>query len=189
VASLRASIEREATATEMALTPAPLEDAPGSGLPGRDELCRQLAALRGRAARAPSGTRDQHELRAELATLLFFANTLRSDAQAWRAGLRQAVEELERKEATARRERERVAAERAELVRRRDALQIQIDREAGRMARRKGGECRRTVPVITLRPGFTVSSMTVSSSRRRFRSLKLWLVTLDERHGVLVIRD
>lgn len=45
------------------------------------------------------------------------------------------------------------------------------------------------VPVITLPRGLTVSSMTVSNARRRFRSLKLWVVTVDEARREIVIRD
>lgn len=190
VAGLLAAIEREATATEMVLSPGPVGEGPAPALPGRPELCRQLAALRERVRAASSESADERELRAELATLRCFAQTLRSDAEAWQAGLRRSLEELERQQAVARRERERLAAERAELLLRRDTLQITIDREAGQMARSKRGECRRTVPVITLHPGLTVSSITVSSSRRRFRPPKLWLVTLDDaRHGVLVRRN
>jgi hypothetical protein len=162
----------------------------GPKRPGHEELCGQLAGLRERVAAATCGAAAPGEVRAELATLLFFAKMLRGDAEAWRAGIHQAVQELERKRAAAQRERERAAAEQAQLQLARDALQLQIDHAAGRIARQKGGECRRTVPVVTLRPGLTVSSMTVSSSRRRFRSLKLWLVTLDAaREGVQVVRD
>jgi hypothetical protein len=189
--ALRASIEHEAAATEANLNPGPFQDdARSEELPGHEELCRQLTALRERVERTLLGIEDPRDVRAELATLFFFAGTLRRDAQAWRAGLAHAVAELERKRAQARREEERLAVERAERRYRRRALQAKIDREADAIARHKQGECRRTLPVITLHPGLTVSSMTVSSARTRFRSLKLWLITLNEsRDDILVRRD
>ncbi len=191
VDALRAAVEGEAWATETALDAGAFQDARrGAELPGHDELCRQLTALRHRVDRAPAATESPGELRAELATLLSFAQTLRADAAVWRAGVRLAVAELERHEVAARQERERLAAEQAELLRRRVALQSKIDQEAVRIADSKRGECRRTLPVITLHPGLTVSSMTVSRTRRHFRSVKLWLVTLDDTgHDVLVRPD
>jgi hypothetical protein len=187
IAALTVAIEREAGAIGASLE---YQLGEHSELPGREELCRQLRSLRDRVTRASADAGEAGELRAELATLLCFARTLRSDAEEWRGSIRQTLEALERRRAAARREEERQAAERAELVRRRNALQKRIDQEAGRVARSKRGECRRTLPVITLRPGLTVSSMTVSNSPRRFRSPKLWLVTLDDaRSQVLVTRD
>ena len=189
IAALRASIDHEAAAATLALSLGP-GDVGGADLelPGREELVRQLAALRERVEQASSGGGDPGEVRAELATLVFFAKTLRGDAEVWRAGLHQAVAELERKEMAARLERERLAAEQAEIVRRRQALQTRIDQEAGLIAHQKRGECRRTLPVITLHPGLTVSSMTVSRARGRFRSVKLWLVTLDEGRADVLVR-
>jgi hypothetical protein len=185
--ALRASIERDAAAAEQALDPSAFPEH-GPDLPGRAELCRQLAALRARVERAWSDTDDPAALRAELATLLFFAGTLRGDAEVWRLGVRQALAEIERQEAAAQRQRDRLAAQQAELARRRQALQARIDQEAGAIADQKRGECRRTLPVITLDPGLTVSSMTVSRSRGRFRSVKLWLVTLDEGRREVLVR-
>jgi hypothetical protein len=127
-------------------------------------------------------------LRAELATLSFFAATLQADADSWRATLDERVEELERKRAAARRERDRLAAEREKLVRRRDALQLEVVQTATRMAQRDCGECRRTVPVFSLGEGLTVSSVSVLSPRKGFRFAKHWLVTLNGARDDVVVR-
>jgi hypothetical protein len=127
-------------------------------------------------------------LRAELATLLFFARTLRADADNWRSALEGRIEELKRQRAAARQEQERLAAERERLLRRRDALQLTILQTAARIAEDRG-ECRRTVPVVSLGEGLNVCSVSVSCPRRGFRSGGHWLVTLDGSHDVLVVRE
>lgn len=192
IAALDASIESDAGAAESALKRAlPVPD----GDTGREplehqELCRQLSALRRRIGRARSELADPHALRAELATLGFFAQMLRADAQRWQARAHAVLAELARQEAALRREQERLAAEREELLRRRDALQAEIDRTAAEMAGGTHGECRRTVPVIQFADAVTVSSITVSTPRSLFRAMRLWLVTLsDDRDSVLVRPD
>lgn len=192
IAALGASIESAAVAAEGALAHAlpPSEQDSGRELPEHRELCRQLSALRHRVARARSELTDPHELRAELATLGFFAQTLRADADLWQARAHQTLVELARREAAIRREQELLAAQRDELLRRRDALQAEIDRTAAEVAVGAQGECRRTVPVIQFADAVSVSSITVSTRRKPFRALRLWLVTLSEdRDGVLVKRD
>jgi hypothetical protein len=193
IARLTVSIDRAATATEIALTeslPVSGDDDPRSPLVEHKELCRQLAALRDRVARAQYGSEEPRALRAELATLVFFAETLQADADTWRGALKQRLRELERQRGAERRERERFAVQRAQLVRRRDALEFRIGQTAARMAQQNGGECRRTVPVFTLGEGLTVCSVSVSWPRRGFRYAKRWLVTLDSsRDGVLVRRE
>jgi hypothetical protein len=153
------------------------------------ELRRQLGALREYVARAESGSDEPRVLRAELATLLFFANTLQDDADAWRGALKQRLRELERERAAQRRERARFAAQREQLVRRRDALEFMIGQTAARMARQNGGECRRTLPVFTLGEGLTVCSVTVSWPRRRFRFANRWLVTLNGSRDDVLLRQ
>jgi hypothetical protein len=193
IARLTISIDRAAAATEIALTerlPVSADGDPRSPLVEHKELCRQLAALRDRVARARYGSDEPRALRAELATLEFFAETLQADADTWRGALKQRIRELERQRAAERHERERLAAQRAQLVRRRDALELTIGQTAARMARQDGGECRRTVPVVTLGEGLTVCSVSVSCPRRGFRFAKRWLVTLNgSRDGVLVRRE
>jgi hypothetical protein len=192
LAALRASIERDSIVARAALThPAP--DSPDGQLslqlPERRELCRQLAALSERVVRAEARLGDRGELRAELATLAFFARMLRQDAQAWREALQRSLTEVKRREAAARSERRRLAAEHDQLLRRRDVLQAQIDYAASEMAR-GSGECRRTVPVIKLADAVTVASITVSRPRRGLRAGQLWLVTLAaDRERVLVRED
>ena len=191
IAALQAAIDREADATDRLLGGQLLcaRDAePGSGPTELTELDRQLSALRARVARALRRDDGQLALRAELATLLSFAKTLRADAEACRAAFDEALRGIERREQEARAERERLAAERGALVRRRDALQVQIDQTAARMARDAGGESRRTVPVLTLAAGVTVCSSIVVGPRRRFRSDKRWLVTLNDTRHHMVIR-
>jgi hypothetical protein len=193
IARLTASIDRAAAATEIALTerlPVYGDGDPRSPLLEHKELRRQLAALRGRVARAQYGSEEPRALRAELATLVFFAETLQADADIWRGALKQRIRALERQRAAERRERERSAAQRAQLVRRRDALEFTIGQTAARMARQNGGECRRTVPVFTLGEGLTVCSVSVSWPKSGFRFAKRWLVTLNgSRDDVLVRRE
>lgn len=193
IARLTVSIDRAAAATEVTLTEhlsASEDDDPRSPLAERKELCRQLAALRDRVARAQDGSEEPRALRAELATLLFFAETLQADADTWRAALKHRINELERQRTAERQERERLAAQREELVRRRDALRFTIGQTAAQMAQQNGGECRRTLPVFTLGEGLTVCSVSVSWPRRGFRCAKRWLVTLNgSRNDVLVRRE
>ena len=193
IARLRASIARAAAATEITLVGRPgasEEDDPGSPLVDGKELCRQLAALRERVAVAEQGNEDPGALRAELATLLFFANTLRADADNWRSTLEGRIKELEGQRTGAPWELERLATERETLMRRRDALQARIVHTATWMTKRDGGESRRTLPVFTLGEGLTVCSVSVFCPRRGLRAAKHWLVTLnDSRDDVLVRRE
>jgi hypothetical protein len=193
IARLEVSIERAAAATETTLAchrPAFADDGPRSPLAEEHkELRRQLAALRGRVALAEHRHEGASALRAELATLLFFATTLQADADGWRSALEGQTEELERQRVAARRDQEASAAEREKLVRRRDALQSTILQTAARMAQQNSGECRRTLPVFTLGEGLTVCSVSVSRPRRWFRFAEYWLVTLSRSHDVLVRRD
>jgi hypothetical protein len=190
---LKGCIDRAAAAAETALSAdlaSPGDDDPRSPRTEQKELCRQLAALRQRVARAQDEDDEPRAVRAELATLMFFATTLQSDAATWRAALDARLQEFERQRAAEREERERLAAKREELVRRRDALQFSIVETAERMALENRGECRRTLPVFTLGESLTVCSVSVSSSRRRFRFAKVWLVTLnDSLDAVLVKRQ
>jgi len=191
IVRLRVSIDRVAAATESTLAArpgAPEDDDPGSPVAEKKELRRQLAALRERVALAEDEHEDPRALRAELATLLFFAKTLQADADGWRSTLEGRVKELERQRIAARRERERLAAEREKLVRRRDALQLEIVQTAARMAQRDCGECRRTVPVFTLGEGLTVCSVSVFRPRKGVRFGKHWLVTLNRVRDDVVVR-
>jgi hypothetical protein len=191
IARLTVSIDRAAAATEIALAerlPVPGDGDPPSPLMEHKELCRQLAALCDRVARAQLGSEGPRALRAELATLAFFAETLQTDADTWRGALKQRIRELERQRAAERQERERLAAQRAQLVRRRDALEFTISHTAALMARQNGGECRRTVPVFTFGEGLTVCSVSVSSPRIGFRFANRWLVTFDGSHDDVLIR-
>lgn len=193
IAGLVTAIDHAAVATEVTLSeplPGAETDDPRSPLAERKELCRQLAALRHRVAAAQSEIGDRRALRAELATLLFFAGTLQADAKTWRAALQERINELERQKAAERRERERLAARWADLVRRRDALRLAIAQTSAQMAQQNGGECRRTLPVFTLGEGLTVCSVSVFWPRRRLRGAERWLVTLNRpRDGVLVRRE
>jgi hypothetical protein len=81
-----------------------------------------------------------------------------------------------------------LAAQRAQLARRRDGLEFTIGQTAARMARQNGGECRRTLPVFTLGEGLTVCSVSVSWPRRGFRFAKRWLVTLNGAHDDVLVR-
>ena len=190
--ALSASIDSDAEAAEGALQHIwpPADEERGRELPEHQELCRQLTALRQRVARARSELTNARALRSELATLGFFAQMLRADADRWQARAQEALADLARQEAAIRREQERLAARREELVLRRDALQEEIDRTAAEVADGTHGECRRTVPVIQFGDAVTVSSITVSTRRRLFRAMRLWLVTLsDDRNSVLVRPD
>lgn len=188
---MRLAIGRESAAADQALNghaSASDNDYPRWGWVEHTELRRQLDALRGHVARALFRSRDQLDLRAEFATLLPFAQTLRTDAEAWRAALEDGLREVAREEAAARGERERLAAERERLLRRRDALQSTIDETAGHIAQRNGGDCRRTLPVFRLGEALTVCSVAVFSPSRRFRFQKDWLVTLGDSREVRVRR-
>ncbi|MDQ6730590.1 MAG: hypothetical protein M3022_09870 [Actinomycetota bacterium] len=193
IARSTVSIDRAAVAIEMALAEhrsGSDDDNPRSSRTERKELCRQLAALRDRVADAQAGSEDLRALRAELATLLFFARTLQADAYTWRAALMDRIRALERQRIAERQERQRSAAQREEFLRRRDALRFTIAQTAARMAQQSRGECRRTVPVFTLGEGLTVCSVSVSCPRRGFRCAQRWLVTLNGAHDdVLVERD
>jgi hypothetical protein len=192
IAALRDSIDRAAAATRMTLAgtpPAAADDDQRSPLAEHNELCRQLAALRERVGLAEYRNEDPRALRAELATLLFFARTLQADADNWRSAGEENFDERERRRIAALQEQEILAAEREKLVRHRDALQLAILQTAARMAQENRGECRRTVPVFTLGEGLTVSSVSVSCPRRGFRFGKRWLVTLSRSHDVLVRRE
>jgi chromosome segregation ATPase len=199
IARLTGSIDRVAAATEVALSDRPsvcADDDRRSLLTERDELCRQLAALRDHVIRAEARNEGPGALHVELATLLSFAKTLQADADAWRSALGARAKELERNATAAREQRERLAAERESLVaerekiaRRRDALQTTIIQTGARIAQQHRGECRRTVPVFTLAEGLTVCSVSVSCPRRGFRFAKQWLVTLTGSHDLLVRRE
>ena len=192
IAALRAEIDLAAAATEVTLAGhrrASADDDQRLPPAQREELCRQLAALRERVALAEDRNEGPGALRAELATLSFFARTLRADADGWRSAGEQRDKELQRQRAAARQERESQAAAREKLVRRRDALQLTVLQTAARMAEQYRGECRRTVPVFTLGEGLTVCSVSVSCPRRGLRFAKLWLVTLTGSHDVLVRRE
>lgn len=186
IAEVKAAIDRAAAATETALAG---DFADESRSPDHQELCRQLGALRERVAVAEDRDEGPGALRAELATLLFFARTLQADAENWRAARQEHVRVLERQRIAAEHEVERVAAERAQLVRRRDALQSTILQTAARVAQQYRGECRRTLPVFTLWDGLTVCSVSVSCPRRGFRFSKQWCVTLTRSQDVLIRRE
>jgi hypothetical protein len=191
VVRLRLAIEREAAATGATLTQqpaAPADDCFRGWLADRHELNRQLCALRELAAGAESRNQDLRALRSELATLLSFARTLRTDAQAWRTAREQALVEHERQKTAERQRRRKWLAEHQDLVRRRDALQLSIDQTAKGLARANGGECRRTLPVVRLAEALIVCSVTVSSPWSRFRPPKLWLVTLNDSCDEVLVR-
>jgi hypothetical protein len=192
-ARLRVAIGREAAAADKTLNDHPSRAGDGYPRWGRvehKELSRQLEALHQHVARAPSRSQDQRDLRAEFATLLPFAKTLRTDAENWRTAFEAGLKELERQEAAAREERQRLAAERETLMRRRDALQFAIDETARRVVQENGGDCRNTLPVFRLDEALTICSVTVLSPRKRFRFPPDWLVTLnDSRNQVRVTRS
>jgi hypothetical protein len=192
IARLGASIDRAAAATESMLVrrpPASADDGARSSRSEHQELGRQLSALRERVAQAQQRNDGPQALRAELATLLSFARTLHTDASRWREALADQAEELMRQQAAARREQERSALEREKLAQHREALQSTILQTAAQMAKQNRGECRRTLPVVTVGEGLTVCSVTVSWPRRWFRFGAYWLVTLSRSHDVLVRRE
>lgn len=178
IAQLGDSIDRAAAATEILL-----------GRGEHPELRRQLSALRERVTIARRRPEGPQALRAELATLLCFARTLQADAETWRSALADRARELEREQATKRQEQRRLDLERENLVQRRETLQSTILQTAARMAQDARGECRRTLPVITLGEGLTVCSVSVSIPRRGLRLAGQWLVTLSRSHNVLVRRE
>jgi hypothetical protein len=191
IARLKVSIERAAAATEVMLAvrvSASEDDDPSPPLRERAELARQLGALRERVALAEEGCDGPAALRAELATLAFFAETLQADAGAWRSVLDERLRDLERQRTSALRERARAAAERKQLARRRDALQSTIVQTGARMAQQNGGECRRTLPVFALGNGLSVCSVSVSRPRHGLRAAKQWLVTLDDSRDQVQVR-
>lgn len=188
---LQSSIDREVVAIAAVLSAvarARGDDDPVQDTEEHCELRRQLGALRDRVAQAESQIGDARELRAELATLLSFAATLRTDAEALRATLRERVEALARERTAVRLERERRAVEREQLMHRRDALQARIAQAAGGIARGDETECRGTVPVIKLDEELTVCSMGVASPKRRLRHRQFWLVTLTETRDDVLVR-
>jgi hypothetical protein len=193
IAQIRFSIDRAAAATEKTLAgrhPRPCADEDARlPLAQHKELCRQLEALRERVALAEDRGEGPRALRAELATLLSFARTLQADADNWRPALEEGMKEIERERAADRKQRERSAAERENLVRCRDALQMTVLQTAARVAQQYRGECRRTIPVFTLGEDLTVCSVSVSCPRRGFRFPKQWLVTLTGSHDVLIRRE
>jgi hypothetical protein len=186
IARLRLAIGREATAVGEALTHDP-SSSDGHGTQ-HTELSRQLRALHEHVAQAPSRSEDQRDLRADLATLLSFAKTLRTDAEAWRAALEAELKALERQQAAALEARKRLAAERETLKRRRDALQFTIDETAGRIAHDYGGDCRCTLPVFRLDEAVSVCSVAVLSPRRWPRLQQYWLVTLNDARDHVQVR-
>lgn len=191
IARLRAAIDREAISADRMLNGHPFSaepDCPRWGGEEHRELNRQLAALYECVARASSRGEDRLLLRAELATLLSFAKTLRADAEAWRVGLAEGIRKFERQRAAERAERQRLAAEHAALVLRRDTLRSQIDQTAERMAEHSGGECRRTLPVFRLGGDLSVCSVSVQNPRGGFRHDKRWLVTLNDSADIVVVR-
>ena len=198
IARLTAAIDRAAASTDLMLNDhasAGEDDYPRWGVADHRELNRQLVALHQCVARARSRGEGLLLLRAELATLLSFAKTLRADAQAWRQALPEGLKELERQRAAARAESEwlaaeskRRAAERAALVQRRDALRWQIAQTARRMAQDSGGECRPTLPVFRFGQDLCVCSVSIKSPRRGFRPGRWSLVTLSESGNEVVVR-
>lgn len=194
IARLAAAIGREVAVIGTTLSEHPCTfeggDLVWSGQTEHRELRRQLGALRDSVSRAPARSEGDPSLfRAELATLLSFAKTLASDAVRWRADFDAGLRARAVQEAAAREERERLTAKRDALIRHRDALQSRIDAAAIRMAQDAGGECRRTVPCISLADAVTVVSQWVSCPRQGFTLEKHWLVTLDGgREQVLVRR-
>jgi hypothetical protein len=191
IAWLRVSIGRAAAAVDGMLNDhrfASDDGYPRWGGVEHRELSRQLNALHEHVARAPSRSQDQLDLRAEFATLLCFAKALQTDAEAWRAAFRDGLKELEREEAAAREDRERLAAERECVVRRRDALQSTIDKTAGRIAQESGGDFRRTLPVFRLGEALTVCSVAVLSPSGWFRFQQNWLVTLNDSRDQVRVR-
>lgn len=191
IARLGVLIGREAAAVDTALNDHPStsdHDYPRWGWVEHKELSRQLDALHKHVARATARSHDQADLRAEFATLLPFAKILRADAATWRTAFEAGLKEVERRETALRQARERSAAERETLLRRRDALQLTVDETAGRIAQASGGDCRKTLPVIRLGEALTVCSVAVLSPRKWFRSQRHWLVTLNDSRDRVRVR-
>jgi hypothetical protein len=191
IARLRVSIERKAAAVDTTLNDHPStsqDDHPRWGWAEHRELRRQLAGLHECVARAGSRNQDQLALRAELATLLSFAKTLRTDAETWRAAFEDGLKVVERQKTATRDERERLGAEREVLMQRRDALQLTILETAERIAQENGGDCRKTIPVFRIGEAFTVCSAAVLCPRRGFRSQKWCLVTLNDSRDRVRVR-
>jgi hypothetical protein len=192
IARLLDQIERETSAVQGTLNKH-LSSSEGGYLPpelaARRELRRQLGALRENIAlaRLRSGD-DPIWWRAELATLLSFARTLRSDAEAWRTGFGDRLRTAARQRAAARQERARLCAERAPLIERRDELQAKIDQTAIRMADEAGGEYRRTFPRVPLAEAVSVCSVWVLRPRSRPWPAQRWLVTLNGEHDQVLVR-
>ena len=111
-ARLKAAIDGVAEGAEIALSGR--FDASGAKTLGteHEELTRQVGALRQRVDVALGRNEGPGALRAELATLLFFARTLEADAEAWRSELRDQVDELERQRRAAVEARERLVDDR-----------------------------------------------------------------------------
>lgn len=192
LAELPALIDSQVAAICAALddaAPALAEAGPAGQDAEHRELLRQLAALRDRVARARRELREPRALRAELATLLSFAGTLRADAESLRSARQETQELLAHAELAARQEGERLAAEREAALRLRDVLQAKVVQMAEWIACGDEHQCRRTVPVVALDSDVTVCSVGVATPKRRFRSRQFWLVTLSEtRDDVLAIR-
>jgi hypothetical protein len=181
IARLRAAIERAAASTAGMLACHPSAD--------HQELSRQLSSLRARVAVAEGRDQGPGALRAELATLLSFAQTLEADAESCRSAIQDVMHERERQRFAAEAERVGLEGDRETLARRRDALQSTILQTAAGMARQYRGECRRTLPVFTLWDGLTVCSVSVSCPRRGFHFAKQWCVTLTRSQDVQIRRE
>jgi len=153
------------------------------------ELKRQAGALHESVSGATvRSAGDRVLLRADLATLLSFARTLRGDAETWRAAFEDRRKEVALLEAEERRERQRLAAAREALLRERDALQSRMDDAAKRIVRDSGGEYRRTFPGFALAETVSVWSVWVSCPRKGLRSSKRWLVTLNGGRDRVTVR-
>jgi hypothetical protein len=193
IARLSEELDRRTARIDVTLSDHPCSlqggDLVWSGQTEHRELRRQLGALRASVPAARSrGSGDPALFRAELATLLSFAKTLESDAVAWRAGFEAGLRELEAQEAASRAARERLTAEHDALIKRRDVLQRAIDATAARIARDSRGECRRTVPCVSVGDTVTVLSQWVRCPRHGFSLEKHWLVTLDRVQDRVLVR-
>ena len=133
IVGLKVAIDRAAEAARISLAGRPSASRDDRAWAEREELNRQLGALRERVAAAERRNEGPHALRAELATLLFFARrALQADTDDWRSALKEQLKQLGRQKTAARKERERLAADREKLARRRDALQLTILQTAAR---------------------------------------------------------
>ncbi len=192
IARIRVAIEREQSAADRLLSDHPSTAwgrEPRWRLTEYRELRRQLAALRKSVSKAPARSEgDPALLRADLATLMSFAKTLRSDAKNWRAGLEEGLREIARQDAAAQRERARLAAERTASIRHRDKLQAEIDETAKRMARDSGADYRRVFPCFAFGEALTVCSLKVAVPGSGLRREKRWLVTLNDSQDQVVVR-